>query len=146
MRNVTRSALVAAVVVAAALLAGCSSSSGNSSGTATTAAPTTASTTPTTGVTTTSAATTAGAPCTQKAVLAAAETDTSLGPVDAVTNFGCAGTWAYANVTVGSGSDSFDSVIVLESHGSTWTVGNRETACSDHLVPSSIFTQACTTS
>ena len=72
--------------------------------------------------------------------------DTSLGPVNAVVGFGCSGTWAYANVTVGSGSGAYDAVIVLQSQGSSWSVADRANACSNHLVPNDIYTQACTTS
>ena len=63
-----------------------------------------------------------------------------------VDNYGCSGTWAYANVSVGSGSGAFDAVIVLQAQGSTWSVADRGNACYNHLVPSNIYTQACTTS
>jgi hypothetical protein len=70
----------------------------------------------------------------------------TVGAVTAVNDFGCSGSWAYADVTVGSGSTSFDAVIVLQAHGSSWSVADRGSACNDHLVPSAIYTQACTTS
>ncbi len=140
-------------LVAAACFAGCSSSPSNSSAgstTSTTAASTsstvsTSTSTSTAGTTSTSAAT-SGAACTHSAILTAATADTSLGPVDAVVGFGCSGPWAYANVTVGGGSASYDAVIVLQSQGSSWSVADRASACSNHLVPSDIYTQACTTS
>jgi hypothetical protein len=72
--------------------------------------------------------------------------DSSLGPVKSVVNFACSGSWAYANITVGTGNSSIDAVIVLQQSGSSWAVADRATACSNHLVPSSIYTQACTTS
>jgi hypothetical protein len=87
-----------------------------------------------------------GASCTQSAILAAAKSSASTGPVNSVYNFGCSGTWAYANVNVGSGSASYDAVIVLQAQGSGWAVGDRGNACSSHLVPSAIYTQACSSS
>jgi len=71
---------------------------------------------------------------------------TTVGPVDEVVGFGCAGSWAYANVTVGSGSGSYEAVIVLQAQGSGWSVADRANACQNHLVPSAIYAQACTTS
>jgi hypothetical protein len=71
---------------------------------------------------------------------------TSAGPVSAVSGFGCSGSWAYADVTVGSGENNFDAVIVLQAQGSGWTVADRGNACNNHLVPAAIYTQACTTS
>ncbi|HMK62502.1 MAG TPA: hypothetical protein VEG62_01705 [Acidimicrobiales bacterium] len=35
-------------------------------------------------------------------------------------NVGCAGSRAYANVTVGTGSAAYDAVIVLQAQGSAW--------------------------
>lgn len=124
-------------VLATLLLAGCSSSpSTHSSGTTTTAATTTSSSTAS-----------AGSPaCTRSAIAAAATSDSNLGQVDSVVNFGCSGNWAYANVTVGSGSGASDAVIVLQAQGSAWSVADRANACSNHLVPASIETRACTTS
>ena len=88
----------------------------------------------------------AGVACTHRTIATAATSDTSLGPVNAVVGFGCSGTWAYANVTVGSGSGAYDAVIVLQAQGSSWSVADRASACSRHLVPSDIYRQACTTS
>jgi hypothetical protein len=70
----------------------------------------------------------------------------SAGPVQSVNGFGCSGSWAYADVTVGTGSNTFDAVIVLQAQGSSWSVADRGNACNNHLVPSDIYTQACTTS
>lgn len=123
----TGGALLAGAALAV-VLAGCSSGNNQTS-------PTTS---------TTAAAT--SAPCTQSAILTATRSATGLGPVQSVVNFGCSGSWAYANVTVGSGSAAFDAVIVLQAQGSAWAVQNRGTACSNHLVPSDLYTQACTTS
>ena len=133
--------IVAATVLGAVLLTGCSSSpTTQSSGTtaSTTAASTTSSTS--------SSSAGSAAPCTHSAIAAAATSDSSLGQVNSVDNFGCSGTWAYANVSVGSGSGAFDAVIVLQAQGSTWSVADRGNACNNHLVPSNIYTQACTTS
>jgi hypothetical protein len=69
----------------------------------------------------------------------------SVGDVTAVNGFACSGSWAYANVTVGT-ANGFDAVIVLQASGSSWTVADRATACTNHLVPSAIYTPACTTS
>ena len=66
--------------------------------------------------------------------------------MNSVAGFGCSGPWAYANVTVGSGSGAYDAVIVLHEQGSSWAVADRGNACSNHLVPTAIYTQACTTS
>jgi hypothetical protein len=121
----------------AALLAACSSSPGNASAGSTTS--TAHGTTPTT-------SSAAGVACTHGTIATAATSDTSLGPVNAVVGFGCSGTWAYANVTVGSGSGAYDAVIVLQARGSSWSVADRASACSRHLVPSDIYRQACTTS
>jgi hypothetical protein len=143
---------VIAVLLGAGVLAGCSSSSpSNQSATTTssTAAPTTTTTTAETTTTTGAATTTtsaSAAACTQSAILAAAKSSTSTGPVNSVYSYGCSGGWAYANVNVGSGSASYAAVIVLQDHGSTWVVADRGDACSKHLVPSSIYTQACSSS
>ncbi len=133
-----RGGVLLGLLIGGAVLAACSNSPGTPSAgstTSTMAAGTTS---------TTSSA--AGAACTHSALAAAATNDTSLGPVDAVVGFGCSGTWAYANVTVGSGSGSYDAVIVLQVQGSSWSVADRANVCSNHLVPSDIYTQACTTS
>ncbi len=82
----------------------------------------------------------------QSAILAAAKSSTSTGPVNSVSNFGCSGAWAYANVNVGNGSASYDAVIVLQAQASGWVVADRGNACSNHLVPSTIYTQACSSS
>jgi hypothetical protein len=84
--------------------------------------------------------------CTKSLITAAAESSSTVGSVSAVNGFGCSGSWAYADVTVGSGAASFDAVIVLQSQGSRWSVADRANACNKHLVPSAIYTQACTTS
>ena len=84
--------------------------------------------------------------CTKSLITAAAESSSSVGSVSAVNGFGCSGSWAYADVTVGSGAASFDAVIVLQAQGSSWSVADRANACNNHLVPSAIYTQACTTS
>lgn len=126
----------AALLAGAVLLAGCSNSTNATvaSTTTTTAAP---------AVTSTTAGTAA---CTHDAILTAAQADASLGTVASVVNVGCAGSWAYANVTVGTGSAAFDAVIVLQAQGSGWVVADRANACNNHLVPAAIYTQACTTS
>lgn len=141
----------ATAALAAASFAGCSSSPSNQSAgsTTSTTAATTSSTTsgsPSTAGTTPTTAAASGAACTHSAIVSAAAGDTNLGPVDAVVGFGCSGTWAYANVTVGAGSGAYDAVIVLRSQGSSWSVANRASACSNHLVPSDIYARACTTS
>jgi hypothetical protein len=69
----------------------------------------------------------------------------SVGDVTAVSGFACSGSWAYANVTVGT-ANGFDAVIVLQASGSSWAVADRATACNNHLVPAAIYTPACTTS
>ena len=58
-----------------------------------------------------------------------------------VVNFGCSGSWAYANVTEGTGSAAIDAVIVLQSQGSGWVVADRANACNNHLVPSDLYTK-----
>ena len=103
-----------------------------------------ATTTSTTSTTSTSSS--AAAACTKSLITAAAESSSSVGSVSAVNGFGCSGSWAYADVTVGSGTASFDAVIVLQAQGSSWSVADRGNACNNHLVPSAIYTQACTTS
>jgi hypothetical protein len=95
--------------------------------------------------TTTSSASSAAA-CSKALITTAAKSSSSVGSVSAVNGFGCSGSWAYADVTVGSGNASFDAVIVLEAQGSTWSVADRGNACNNHLVPAAIYTQACTTS
>ncbi len=140
-------------MLGAALLAGCSSgpSSGSDNTTTTssvapTTRPSTAATTTTTAGATTTTAPAGTAACTQSAILAAAKSSTSAGPVSSVTNYGCSGAWAYANVNIGSGAASYDAVIVLQAQGSGWVVADRGNACSNHLVPSTIYTQACSSS
>ena len=128
-RKAMAGGVAAAAIAGAMLFGGCSSSPSNSSAGSTTS-------------TTEGAA----ASCTHSAILTAATNDTSLGPVSAVQGFGCSGKWAYANVTVGSGSNAVDAVIVLKTHGSSWKVADRAHVCSKHKVPTHIYTQACTTS
>jgi hypothetical protein len=142
---------VAAVMACVIALAGCSNGPASSTSTTATTAATGTSTTQATSTSTSSTTSTTagatGAPCTQAAISAAATSTPSVGPVRAVVNYACSGAWAYANVTVGTtSSNSFDAVIVLQQSGSSWTVADRATACSNHLVPSAIYTQACTTS
>jgi hypothetical protein len=130
--------LVTSGLLAALALGACSNNSSPPTTSTTTTSTTTASTT-----TTSSSAAVA---CTKSLITAAAESSTSIGSVSAVNGFGCSGSWAYADVTVGSGSASFDAVIVLQAQGSSWSVADRANACNNHLVPSAIYTQACTTS
>ena len=125
----TVSGFVASGLLAALVLGACSDNS----------AP------PSTSTTTTSSSSSASA-CSKSLITAAAKNSTTVGSVSAVNGFGCSGSWAYADVTVGSGAASFDAVIVLEAQGSTWSVADRGNACNNHLVPSAIYTQACTTS
>jgi len=146
-RRATVGGVTALAIAAAALLASCSSSpTGPSAGstTSTTAAPSSTSTSA--AGTTSSTGSAAAVPCTHSAIAAAATSDTSLGPVNGVAGFGCSGSWAYANVTVGNGAGAYDAVIVLQAQGSSWSVADRASACSNHLVPADIYTQACTTS
>jgi hypothetical protein len=96
--------------------------------------------------TTTTSSSSSAAACTKSLITAAAESSSSVGSVSAVNGFGCSGSWAYADVTLGSGDGSVDAVIVLKAQGSTWSVADRANACNNHLVPSAIYTQACTTS
>jgi hypothetical protein len=128
-RRATVPFLVAGGLLAALVLSACSNGG----------SPAPASTT----TTTTSSSSLA---CTKSLITAAAESSSTVGSVSAVNGFGCSGSWAYADVTVGSGAASFDAVIVLQSQGSRWSVADRANACNNHLVPSAIYTQACTTS
>jgi hypothetical protein len=139
MRNVRAKILLSATLGAIAL-AGCSNSP--SASPPSTTAPTSTTTAPPTSSSTT---TIASASCTNAAISAAAMSATSVGPVSSVSGYGCSGSWAYANVVVGT-TNSFDAVIVLRASGSDWTVVDRGNACSNHLVPSAIYTPACTTS
>jgi len=139
MRNVSVGILVSAILGAVAL-ASCSNTP--SASPPSTTAPTSTTTTAPTSSTTTAIAT---ASCTKAAISAAAMSATSVGPVSSVSGYGCSGSWAYANVVVGT-TNSFDAVIVLQASGSNWTVVDRGNACSNHLVPSAIYTPACTTS
>jgi hypothetical protein len=122
--------LVASGLLAALVLSACSNNG----------SPSPASTT------TTTTSSSSALACTKSLITAAAESSSSVGSVSAVNGFGCSGSWAYADVTVGSGAASFDAVIVLQSQGSSWSVADRANACNNHLVPSAIYTQACTTS
>jgi len=128
--------LVTSGLLAALALGACSNNSSPPTTSTTTTSTTTASTT----------SSSAAVACTKSLITAAAESSTSIGSVSAVNGFGCSGSWAYADVTVGSGSASFDAVIVLQAQGSSWSVADRANACNNHLVPSPIYTQACTTS
>ena len=136
-RKRTVGCLAMSVLLGAALLGACSSN-GSSSPTSSTV--TSASTT------STSSSSSSTAACTKSAITAGAESSSSSGPVNAVNGFGCSGSWAYADVSVGTDSNSFDAVIVLRAQGSSWSVADRGDACNNHLVPSAIYTQACTTS
>ncbi len=133
----TVSGFVASGLLAALVLGACSNNS--------VPPPTSTSTSTSTSTTTTSSSSSAAA-CSKSLITAAAKSSTTVGSVSAVNGFGCSGSWAYADVTVGSGAASFDAVIVLEAQGSTWSVADRGNACNNHLVPSAIYTQACTTS
>jgi hypothetical protein len=99
-----------------------------------------------TSTTSTTSSSSSAAVCSKSLITAAAESSSSVGSVSAVNGFGCSGSWAYADVTLGSGDGSVDAVIVLEAQGSSWSVADRAKACNNHLVPSAIYTQACTTS
>jgi hypothetical protein len=129
--RVTVVGIVAGLVLAAMTLGACSDNN----------SPSTASTT-----STTSSSSSSAAPCTKSLITAAAKSSSSVGSVSAVNGFGCSGSWAYADVTIGSGAQAIDAVIVLEAKGSSWSVADRGNACNNHLVPSNIYTQACTTS
>ena len=144
MRRV-RTTVLASAFLGAIALAGCSNSHSASQGSTTsTDAPTSTTTAPPASSSTTTITT---ASCTKTAITAAAMSATSVGPVSSVSGYGCSGSWAYANVVVGTtSSDSFDAVIVLQASGSNWTVADRGNVCSNHLVPSAIYTAACTTS
>jgi hypothetical protein len=96
--------------------------------------------------TTTSSSSSSSAACSKSLITTAAKSSATVGSVNAVNGFGCSGSWAYADVTVGSGAASFDAVIVLRAQGSTWSVADRGNACNNHLVPSALYTRACTTS
>jgi hypothetical protein len=122
-----RTGLLVTAALGAVALAGCSNSPSASTG---------STTSPTTAV---------AAACTRSAITAGAMRTKSAGPVSAVNGYGCSGSWAYADVVVGT-TNSFEAVLVLEAVGSDWTVADRATACTNHLVPSAIYTQACTTS
>lgn len=122
--------LVLGSVLTAAVCAGCSSSP--SSGSA--------------GSSTSTSASATAAPCTKSAITTAAKKSRKVGHVISVNGYGCAGSWAYADVTVGNGPGGFDAVMVLEAHGSEWAAANRATACTKHLVPSRIAARACSSS
>ncbi len=123
-----RAGLVVAAALGAIALASCSNSPAASPGT-----------------TTSTSTTTAAASCTRAAITAGAMSAPSAGPVSSVNGYGCSGAWAYADVVVGT-TNSYEAVLVLQAVGSNWTVADRATACSNHLVPTAIYTQACTTS
>jgi hypothetical protein len=132
-RRATVPFLLAGGLLAALVMSACSNSG----------SPAPASTTTTT---TTTRSSSSAVACAKSLITAAAESSSSVGSVSAVNGFGCSGSWAYADVTVGSGAASFDAVIVLQAQGSSWSVADRANACNNHLVPSAIYTQACTTS
>ena len=127
----TVAGLVASGLLAALTLGACSDNSSSP---------------PASTTTTTSSSSSSTVACTKSLITAAAKSSSSVGSVSAVNGFGCSGSWAYADVTVGSGAASFDAVIVLQAQGSSWSVADRGNACNNHLVPSAIYTQACTTS
>jgi hypothetical protein len=128
-RRATVSFLVAGGLLVAVVMSACSNSGS-----------------PAPASTTTTSSSSSAVACTKSLITAAAESSSSVGSVSAVNGFGCSGSWAYADVTVGSGAASFDAVIVLQAQGSSWSVADRANACNNHLVPSAIYTQACTTS
>ncbi|HEX4433188.1 MAG TPA: hypothetical protein VH012_00065 [Acidimicrobiales bacterium] len=129
--------LLGGTALAALLLAACSSNGSS---------PATSSTVTSATSTTTSSSSASTVACTKSLISAAAMSSSSVGSVSAVNGFGCSGSWAYADVSVGSGEESFDAVIVLQAQGSSWAVADRGNACNNHLVPSAIYTRACTTS
>jgi hypothetical protein len=137
-RRATVPFLLATGLLSALVMSACSNSGSP--------APASTTTTTTTTTSTTTSTSASSAACTKSLITAAAESSSSVGSVSAVNGFGCSGSWAYADVTVGSGAASFDAVIVLQAQGSSWSVADRANACNNHLVPSAIYTQACTTS
>jgi hypothetical protein len=145
-RTANVAGLCAGVLLAAVLLGACSSNGSTPPATSTTTSTTSTTTTTAAPPSTSTTATSASAACTKSSISAAAMNAPSVGSVSAVNGFGCSGSWAYADVTVGSGSASFDAVIVLQAQGSGWSVADRGNACNNHLVPAAIYTQACTTS
>jgi len=130
--------LVTTGLLAALVLGACSTNSPSP--------PASTTTTSSPASTTTTSASSSALACTKILITTAAENSSSVGSVSAVNGFGCSGSWAYADVTVGSGAASFDAVIVLQAQGSSWSVADRGNACNNHLVPDAIYTQACTTS
>ena len=104
----TVSGFVASGLLAALVLGACSDNS---------TPPPSSTTTSTTSTTTSTSSSSAAAACTKSLITAAAKSSTTVGSVSAVNGFGCSGSWAYADVTVGSGAASFDAVIVLRSPG-----------------------------
>jgi hypothetical protein len=133
----TIAGLVASGLFTALALTACSNNS---------SPPPSTTTSTTTSSTTTTSSPSSAAACTKSLIAAGAESSSSVGSVSAVNGFGCSGSWAYADVTVGSGAASVDAVIVLQAEGSNWSVADRANACNNHLVPTAIYTQACTTS
>jgi len=129
----------------ALVLAGCSTMSNKPAATSKPSTiPSTTTTTQAPGATTTVVSvptTAASAPCNEATIIAGA------GHVSALNGFGCSGSWAYADVTVGPDPQHLiDEVLVLNASAGAWHVADRATACNNHLVPSNIYTQACTTS
>ncbi|MFZ0249863.1 MAG: hypothetical protein WAL61_07945 [Acidimicrobiales bacterium] len=146
-RSANIAGLGAGVLLAALLLGACSNNgSAPPASSTSTSTTTTSSTTSSSSPSTTTTASSAAAACTKSSISAAAMNAPSVGSVSAVNGYGCSGSWAYADVTVGSGSAAFDAVIVLQAQGSGWSVADRGNACNNHLVPEAIYTQACTTS
>jgi hypothetical protein len=90
----------------------------------------------------TGASTAAGA-CSEDAILAAVK-DGASDPVQGLSQFGCAGDWAYAGV-ITAGPDGIEYTAVLQREGEGWKTVDRAGPCKDHDVPSQIYKDACET-
>lgn len=75
--------------------------------------------------------------------MAAASPALGVASVDQVTDFGCDGSWAYVDLTTGTGSAASQQVIVLRSSFGPWVVANASRVCAAHEVPAAISTSAC---
>lgn len=124
--------LVAGLVVLPLALSSCSTG------------PTSASST--TSTTTSSSKTSASAPCTAQAITEVVKTATK--NFHALAGKGCAGDFAYADVTVsGTGSDTPAATVtvLLKATNGAWKVVNRATYCKPNIVPAGIYQPACET-
>ena len=85
----------------------------------------------------------ASAPCTSDAIRSGVQEYTA--QTDDIEKFGCSGDFAYAFADISTQGNKNSITILLIRHGNTWVPADRGTYCTNHSVPSDIYSNACET-